>query len=68
MYLLGNGVICLGLYTVSFMEFQQGVIFTLQLIKVTLHILQLDNIRETNNKSKIVTTVKINHVWFIRWI
>lgn len=48
-HLHSDGVMCLVLHAAPFVEFQQGVILTLQLIKVTLQSLQL-NTTKTHKK------------------
>lgn len=41
-YLHSDGGVCLVLYVAPFVELQQGVVLTLQLIEVTLQSLKLD--------------------------
>ncbi len=49
-HLHSDGVMYLALRAASFVELQQGVVLTLQLIKVTLQRLQLDTTKNTKSR------------------
>lgn len=59
MHLHNGGVMYLNVHGPFFMELQQGVIFTLQLIKVTLQCLQLKK-KKTNKMVKDVGILSLS--------